>query len=100
MIQQHAQAATPEASRIMQRLCYHFGRKVQAQCNEKRGTVVFPGGVCDMQATPAGLRFTLNADDENLLASGREVIDGHMALFTRKAPITLSWSAPSQAPVR
>ena len=95
MIQQHAQATTSEASRIMQRLCYHFGRKVPAECNAERGTVSFPWGRCEMRATATTLHFTCSAEREEQLASGREVIDGHMALFTRKAPIILNWSAPS-----
>ena len=95
MIHQHAKAVTPEASRIMQRLCFHFGRKVQAHCDAERGTVTFPWGACEMRATPTALHFTCSAEGEDQLATAREVIDGHMALFTRKAPLTLNWSAPA-----
>ena len=92
MIQQQAIATTTEASRILQRLCYHFGRKVEASWDAQQGVVRFPWGTCEMRATAATLTLVCIGLDEAALASARQVIDGHMALFTRKNPMHLHWS--------
>lgn len=76
----------------MARLCFHFSRKVRAQHDEVRGEVLFAWGRCEFGVGVAGLELRLIADDAAGLQRLREVIDGHVALFSRKAPMTVAWA--------
>ncbi|GAB2726425.1 DUF2218 domain-containing protein [Comamonas sediminis] len=80
------QVATPEASRYLQRLCYHFSRKIKVQYDSLQGEAQFPWGHCSLRADECTL-----ADDALALARVRHAIDAHVALFSRKNPMQVEW---------
>lgn len=88
---------TPEPSRHLQRLCYHFARKIRVDYDEAQGVAEFPAGVCRMRAEPGALCFECEAADADGLARLQHVIDAHVELFSRKAPLTVQW-APEERP--
>lgn len=90
-LQQRGHIATHEASRIMQRLCYHFKRKIEVQYDEHQGQAHFPWGDCAMRAEDGLLHLHCTASDAQHLARVRHVIDEHVALFSRKQPLQAVW---------
>ncbi|MDO5290168.1 MAG: DUF2218 domain-containing protein [Pseudomonadota bacterium] len=88
---------TAEASRILQRLCYHFGRKVEVRYDTQQGLARFAWGHCTMRAEVQALHFDCAAPSADALAQVREVIDGHIALFARRQAWAVQWQ-PACAP--
>ena len=84
---------TPEPSRILQRLCYHFSRKIDVRYDLHEGTAQFPWGRCTMRAGNDVLHFECEACDPPALERVRHVIDEHIALFSRKQPLSVQWQA-------
>ena len=91
MIQTQGQVATPEASRWLQRLCYHCGRKIAVRYDEHQGHATFPWGVCEMRADDTALHINCTADSGEALARGRLTIDEHIKLFSLKNPMAVRW---------
>ncbi|MDO5623232.1 MAG: DUF2218 domain-containing protein [Pseudomonadota bacterium] len=90
------QLHTPEPSRILQRLCFHFQRKIAVRYDARQGVAHFPWGRCTLTAEEALLHFACEATDDAQLARVRHVIDEHIALFSRKQPLAVQWqSAPA-----
>jgi hypothetical protein len=97
MIRRQGSAPTPEASRILQRLCHHFTRKIRVDYDEHRGEAHFPWGVCTLVADGEALHFDCRADDEALLERVQFAIDSHIELFSRKAPMQVTWTPVTPA---
>lgn len=93
MIRRQGHVATPEASRILQRLCYHFSRKIPVHHNAHQGDAAFPWGRCLLTADAALLRFDCQAADADQLARVQGAIDAHIELFSRKDPLRVDWQA-------
>jgi len=96
MMRREGHVPTPEASRYLQRLCYHFTRKIRVDYDEHRGEAHFPWGLCVLRADDAALHFDCSADDDASLARVQFAIDSHVELFSRKSPVAVSWQ-PVQA---
>lgn len=92
MIRRQGQVPTSEASRYLQRLCYHFTRKIAVQYDEQQGDATFPWGRCLMRADEQALHFDCHAKDEDSLARVQHAIDAHVELFSRKNPMRVQWS--------
>lgn len=98
MIHAQGHVNTPEASRWLQRLCFHFSRKIPVRYDEHAGLAEFPWGRCELRAQDAGLHFACAADTDEALARVRHAIDEHVKLFSRKAPLAVHWQLlPPQA---
>lgn len=92
MIQSQGQVATPEASRYLQRLCFHFSRKISVQYDEHRAHAQFPSGICDMRADGDTLYLTCTADSADGLERVQRTLEEHIRLFTRKNPLAVRWN--------
>ena len=97
MIQRQGHAATAEASRILQRLCYHFSRKITVQYDAHQGEAEFPWGRCTMRADDTHLHVDCRAEDAEALARVQLAIDSHIELFSRKSPLSMEWQAVQPA---
>ena len=85
---------TPKASRYLQQLCKHFGHKAEASWNETAGRIAFPMAQVRLEAGPSGLVVTVEAEGEEGLARGREVIDSHLRRFAfREGVEGMGWEA-------
>ena len=93
MIHDQGHVPTPEASRWLQRLCFHFSRKIAVQYDERQGRAEFPWGLCEMRAEGEALHFSCAAENPEALARVRAAIDSHVALFSRKNPLAVRWNA-------
>ena len=87
---------TPEASRFMNRLCYHFGRHIEVSCDEHQGRAHFPWGQCQLTVEGEAIELEIQAIDADQMAQVREVIDEHVSLFSRKT-LAVHWSAGVEA---
>ena len=97
MIRRQGHVATPEASRILQRLCFHFSRKITVRYDEHAGDAEFPWGHCRLTADAGHLRFDCQAADTDQLARVQGAIDAHIELFSRKQPLRVDWQ-PIETP--
>ncbi|MBI3102887.1 MAG: DUF2218 domain-containing protein [Burkholderiales bacterium] len=95
MIRQQGHVLVEDASRHLQRLCYHFSRKITVHYDSQQGQARFPWGLCILQAQNNVLRFDCSADSSELLARVRFAIDSHVELFSRKNPVHVQWQAAS-----
>lgn len=94
---QHGYVASNEPSRHMVRLCYHFSKKIEVQYNDAQGVAHFPWGRCSLTAQEAGIRFVCEAVDVDNMVRVQHVLDAHVALFSRKAPVVVQWETPREA---
>lgn len=85
---------TPEPSRILTRLCFHFRKKISVEYDERRGLARFPWGDCELRALDGTLDFACSAATSEELGRVKYVIDEHVALFSRKAPLAVHWQPP------
>lgn len=86
--------ATPEASRYLVRLCYHWSRKIAVEYDEHQGLANFPWGSCQLRADAQALHFACSAATPEELARIQLGIDEHVKLFSRKAPMAVQWQNP------
>lgn len=93
MMKRHGHVLTPDASRYLQRLCYHFARKIQVTYDDHHGLAHFPWGDCVLRADAAALHFECAAPDAENLGRVQFAIDSHVELFSRKSPVAVAWSA-------
>ena len=94
MLQSEAIVQTSEASRLLFKLCKHFARKIDVQFDERQAQACFPWGACHMQATAEDLVFRCQASSADTLQQLQTVLQAHLELLTRKAPLTCCWSQP------
>ncbi len=87
------QVATPEASRWLQRLCFHFSRKIEVRYDAQQGLAHFPTGLCRFQADGQALFFDCSAATEEDLARLCSTLDEHVRLFARRQPMAVQWQA-------
>jgi hypothetical protein len=80
----------------------HGGRRpvpaeqVQVDWTETEGKVTFPGGQCIMRASGNALLLRAEAADGAALEFIENLIGSHLARFSRRAPLTVTWH-PAEA---
>lgn len=82
---------TERASRHLAALCHHFGRKVEAECNEASGWVQFPFGRCDLLATPTCLEMHIAAESKEHIDTLAQVMTSHLERFAFRENPQLVW---------
>lgn len=92
MFHSEGEVATPEASRFLQRLCFHFSRKINVSYDEHQGQAHFPTGLCHMKASPDTLHFSCSAASEEALQRVQLTLEHHVQLFSRKNPLVVRWT--------
>lgn len=91
MIQSHGRVQTPIAEAMRERLCRHFAKKIPVRNGEREGVAQFPQGECRIWGEGDILRFSCVAADETALLQMQGVIDQHVAMFSRRAPLAVRW---------
>lgn len=82
---------TERAKRYMQALCHHFGRKVDASCEDTNGWVEFPFGRCDMAIANHELEFHARAKDADALEQVVRIVTSHLDRFAFRENPDLNW---------
>lgn len=91
MIRRQGRVHIAEPSRHLQRLCFHFSRKIEVRYDEHQGEAAFPWGHCAMRADGETLHFDCSAADAASLERVQYAIDSHVELFSRKSPVQVAW---------
>lgn len=87
----HASATTELAGKYLQLLCKHFGHKVQVDYTPTTGRIVFPFGLCELNAKDDRLDITVSGDSSELDRLEGAVGD-HLARFAFRENLTVSWT--------
>lgn len=77
---------------LHRKLCRHFGHKVEASFDDDTGQVKFPFGTVDFTSTDRILTIVVTAEDEQGVATGRDVIGSHLVRFAPRDDVELNWS--------
>jgi len=83
---------TDRASRHLQALCHHFGRKVAADCSDTSGWVEFPFGRCELAANETHLALHVSADEQENLDTMMQVMTSHLERFAFRENPELVWT--------
>ena len=89
---------TDRASRYLKALCHHFGRKVDAKCDDASGWVQFPFGRCELKAVDRTLKLTAFADDQCSLSQVVTIVTSHLERFAFREDPKLEWGVAETTP--
>lgn len=92
----NASVATTDPGRLINRLCKHFGHKVDAKWDETAGQVRFAIGECHLTAADGALLLACDAPDEDKLAQVGDVVSSHLVRFASGEVASVQWQ-PSAA---
>ena len=89
-----ATIATPEASRLIKRLCTHWGHKFTVEFDERQGVVSFDDDVVlRLQAREHALEARIEACDPPALERFTGVVENHLQRMARATPLQFDWRA-------
>lgn len=91
---------TQRAGRYLNALCHHFGRKVDASCDDTAGWVQFPFGRCDMTADDHTLELSATAEDQRHLVQVTKIVTSHLERFAFRENPRLDWRTASDSSVQ
>lgn len=86
-----ATISTPHGAALLQALCAHWSRRLEAEYDAQRGRVNFDYAAAHFEATPAGLRVMLAAPDRVALARLRRRFTTRLRKLAAREPLTLDW---------
>ena len=82
---------TGNASGYLQRLCKHFGHKLEVEFTPERGSIAFEFGRAALQAGPDGLKMTALAETEEDLTRLTSVLASHLERFAFREELKIDW---------
>lgn len=82
---------TGNASGYLQRLCKHFGHKLEVEFTPERGSIAFEFGRAALQAGPDGLTMTALAENEENLTRLTSVLASHLERFAFREELRIDW---------
>ena len=89
-----ATVATPEASRLIKRLCTHWGHKFTVDFDERQGMVAFDDDVVlRLQAEADVLHARIEACDPPALERFQGVVENHLQRMARAGELAFHWQA-------
>jgi hypothetical protein len=80
-------------SRLIRRLCKHWGHKFDVTYDEHQGYVPLPIGACRMQATETILTVALESNSDETLKKLEEVVAVHLIRMAHEETLSVSWGA-------
>jgi len=87
-----ATVATPEASRLIKRLCTHWGHKFSVEFDEQQGVVTFDDDVVlRLQAHADALDARIEACDPPALERFQGVVENHLQRMARAGELAFHW---------
>ncbi len=82
---------TGNASSYLQRICKHFGHKLEVEFAPEEGSIAFEFGRAELQAGPDGLTMTALAENEENLTRLRRVLSSHLERFAFREDLKIDW---------
>jgi uncharacterized protein len=93
MMNSIARVPTNLPRRYMSQLCKHFEHKLPVTLGEAEGRILFPMGVCALQATNDAILMTAEAADQEGLERLQDVVARHLVRFAFREPVEVVWEA-------
>lgn len=94
-----ARIQTPEAARLIKRLCTHWAHKFAVEFDAHSGVVPFEATTtARLQATDTHLEATLDAADAPTLARYQEVVANHLHRMARAGALDIHWEPEAATP--
>lgn len=92
---------TENGRKYLIQLCKHFAHKIEVDYDAEQGEhgrCSFGPAAAEMSADDTGIRFTLNAPDEETLNRGKGAIESHLVRFAFREKLeTLDWKTSQTA---
>ena len=89
-------SATPEAGRLIKRLCTHWGHKFSVEFDDQRGLVQFDDAVVlRLQAHADALHARIDAIDLPALERFQGVVENHLQRMARAGALSFDWQPAS-----
>jgi len=86
-----ATVATKNPSRLINRLCKHWGHKFPVQHDEQKGEIELPIGNCRMEAAEGGLQVEVEAEDPEQLQKLQQVVADHLERMATGEALSFTW---------
>ncbi|UTH76695.1 DUF2218 domain-containing protein [Chromobacterium sp. IIBBL 290-4] len=93
MPQSRASFTTPNADKVLYKLCKHYALKVPVDFDSHRAHVQFPIGVCRIERADDTLAMWCEADAADKLAKIEFIMDEHLGLMAKQPELKLAWQA-------
>ena len=85
---------TPDASRLIKRLCTHWAHKFEVVFDDGHGRVPFDASTLALlDADPDALHVRIEATDGERLARMQQVVAEHLQRMHRGEPLAIDWRA-------
>lgn len=91
-----ARVDTARASRYLGQLCKHFAHRIPVTHTAEQARVVFPFGVCLLEAEPAQLILRAEASDAQALAQVEDVVGRHLERFAFRDKPEIRWNRTTE----
>lgn len=91
MYESRASVTTPNAERLIKRLCNHWRHKFPVQLDPKGADIQLPLGTCNLQNTDGGLEVTLKTGDGEQLQRMQTVVADHLQRMGNDEPLAFDW---------
>lgn len=86
-----ATVATEKPSRLINRLCKHWGHKFPAHHDEHKGEIELPIGNCRLQVAEGGLQVVLEAENTEQLQKLQQVVVDHLERMATGETLSFAW---------
>ncbi|MBA1279225.1 MULTISPECIES: DUF2218 domain-containing protein [Pseudomonadaceae] len=86
-----ATVATEKPSRLINRLCKHWGHKFPVQHDEQQGEIELPIGNCRLQVAEGGLQVVVEAEDSEQLQKLQQVVADHLERMATGEALSFTW---------
>lgn len=86
-----ADIATGNPTRLITRLCKHWGHNFPVRYDDSQGEIELSIGNCFLAAIDGGLRVRLEASDEAQLNHLQTVVAAHLDRMARDETLTYDW---------
>ena len=84
--------ATPDAARLIKRLCTHWAHKFEVVFDDSHGRVPFDANTLALlDADDGTLHVRIEAADAERLARMQDVVAEHLQRMNRGAPLAIAW---------
>ena len=86
-----AMVAVENSSRLINRLCKHWGHKFPVQHDQQKGEIELPIGNCRLQVADGGLQVVLEAEDPEQLQKLQQVVADHLERMATGETLSFTW---------
>ncbi|MCX7208729.1 MAG: DUF2218 domain-containing protein [Proteobacteria bacterium] len=91
MLNSYSQFTTPQADKVLYKLCKHFALKIPVEFDTEKAHIQFPVGVCLIRREQDTLHMQCQTDASDKLIQLESIIGKHLALMAQHPELELPW---------